>query len=97
MTIDMEEMYRDQAIVNSHLPGYQFFSAYTPYGIQQLDARFARRIQAWKNGEFYLERHWKVGYDYIIADTMKRIEDDINECIHLHPKIKENLLYNLKN
>lgn len=43
---DMDSIYRDQAMVNTRGMGYNFFSAYLPYGIKKMDSWYSRQILA---------------------------------------------------
>jgi hypothetical protein len=43
-TIDMDSIYRDQAIVRTAAVGYRFFTAYTQYGIKKMDQEISQRI-----------------------------------------------------
>jgi hypothetical protein len=94
-SINMDELYRDQAAENFRVPGYQFFSVYTPVGIQRIDARFCKRIQAFKRGESFTERDWRGDVEQVWADTHESLKKDIEENPHLHKDIKANLLFNL--
>ena len=43
--IDMDRIYTDQAMINDRYGDRNFFAAYTPFGIKQLDHAFSKRIQ----------------------------------------------------
>lgn len=45
-TINLEEIYVDQAYKYFSRPGFHFFAAYTPYGIKLKDGEFSHRIVA---------------------------------------------------
>jgi len=70
-------------------------SMYLPLGIMIMDARFCNRILAFKKGESYNELNWRGEVDWVWQDTKEEIERDIERNPHLHPAIKENLLFNL--
>lgn len=74
----IEDYYVDQQYEYFGRPGYQFFNAYTPYGIQRLDSQYGERI---RGGQ----------------EDKKELAKEIRKNIHLHKKIKENLLWNLRN
>jgi hypothetical protein len=42
---DIDAIYVDQAMVNTHNRGFNFFSSYTPYGIKMIDTEYANRIK----------------------------------------------------
>ena len=42
--VNMDKMYVDQSMKNSQYGDRNLFSAYTPYGIKQIDSEFAKRI-----------------------------------------------------
>jgi hypothetical protein len=99
---EFEKMYIDQSIENVSVYDRNITSFYTPDGIRRIDARFCKRIQSFKSGEKYTE----YSYNYSFRPPKKEVENewndtydslkkDIEKNIHLHPKIKENLLYNL--
>jgi hypothetical protein len=46
---DIDSLYVDQAMVRKTYLDRNFFAAYTPWGIRQLDSRFCRRIMALKS------------------------------------------------
>lgn len=103
----MEEIYRDQAFTGKLNFGVSAF--YTSTGIQNLDSEFCKRIQAFKRGESYTKYYWSYWsvwsdepkrppvqkVERVWTDTKKSLTKDITENPHLHPIIKENLLYNL--
>jgi hypothetical protein len=105
--IDMEEMYRDQGGQHTNLPGFQFSAFYTPEGIRRIDARFVKRIEAFKDGKSFTEYSYNYSncrynggipekeVEQVWTDTHESLKKDIEENPHLHPKIKENLLFNL--
>ena len=109
MTDEMEEIYRDQC--GKHVQFYDrtISSFYTPYGIQKLDTRYCNRIRAFQQGKTCTEYAWSYWSPYSNEpkreprreiehqwnDTYESIKKDIDEDPHLHPKIKENLLFNL--
>jgi hypothetical protein len=43
---DGKMIYRDQSRNNFQRSGYQFFASYTPFGIQQIDTAYAKRIMS---------------------------------------------------
>jgi hypothetical protein len=103
----MEEMYLDQGGQHTNLPGYQFAAFYTPEGIRRIDARFVRRIQAFRDGKTFTEysnNYTNARYnggqpvkevERVWTDTYESLKKDIEENPHLHPDIKENLMHNL--
>ncbi len=98
MSIVLTDLYVDQA------PERGFVSAFfTRWGIQKIDSRFHNRIQAFKRGESCTEYALNYSFkppqkevEYFWTDTFESLEKDIKENPHLHDKIKENLLYNLR-
>lgn len=106
--IDFDEIYKDQAIHGISVPGFHFLSAYTPEGIRKLDTLFSRRVMAFKNEESYTEYSYnysecrygkppKKEVERIWTDTFETLSEDIQNNPHLHPIIKENLMFNLNN
>lgn len=107
MTKMMEEIYQDQVMKQVHICDRTISSFYTPTGIQKIDARFANRIQAFHKGESFTEysnNYSKARFndgqpkkevEQVWTDTHESLKKDIEENPHLHPTIKENLLYNL--
>lgn len=107
--LNLDKIYRDQAIENFRHPGIQIASFYTPEGIRRIDSRFCHRIRAFKRGESYTEYRWSYWSPYsdepkrppmqvveqVWTDTHESLTKDINDCPHLHSTIKENLLFNL--
>lgn len=107
-TDTIESWYRDQAYKPGM--NWMFMSDfYTPDGIKQIDSRFCHRILAFQQGKSYMEYSWSYWSPYsdepkraprreverVWTDTLASLSKDIIENPHLHPKIKENLLYNL--
>lgn len=107
--MNFDEIYRDQAIYQISTPGYHVLTAYTPEGIRKLDSLFCQRILAFRRNKPYIEYSWSYWsplsdepkrppvkvVEKIYNDTKKTLKKDIRNNPHLHPIIKENLLYNL--
>ena len=102
----MDRIYVDQGGRDVNIPGFQFLSFYTPDGIKKIDSQFCHRIMAFKRGESYTEYSWsyedfwKTGspckkVEMKWTDTLESLTNDIKNNVHLHPKIKKNLMYNL--
>ena len=105
----IDKLYLDQAMQGFKHPGIQFMSFYTPEGIRRMDTLFCNRIRACKRGEPFTEYamcYWSVfskkpkheprrEVERVWKDTKKSLTKDIKDNPHLHPKIKENLLFNL--
>ena len=101
--VPVHRIYIDQGMVGTSRPGYHFFAAYTPYGIQKLESKFAQRIQAWARGEGYPEYgyhrvngHLERKVDYVYRDKFEKLLKEIKTNKHLHRIIKQNLVQNLR-
>jgi hypothetical protein len=69
----MDEMYIDQAMFQTATDeGFRCFSAYTPYGIKQIDHSFCRRIQAFQRDPKDIRR--EILFEYLIE--RKRIQKE---------------------
>lgn len=88
----MEEMYVDQAINQRRQLSY----FYTPEGIRRMDTLLSNRIRAFGRRESFTQLDWRGGVEWVWEDTAKILRHDIRTNPHLHPKIKENLLFNLR-
>lgn len=101
--MNMDELYRDYAgVQTSHVYDRAISSILLPEGIRRLDTRFANRICAFKDGKSFTEYSYNYSskpprkeVERIWADTYDSLKEDIERCPHLHPTIKENLLFNL--
>ena len=98
----MEELYRDQGGQHMQVYDRTISSFYTPEGIRRIDARFIHRIQAFLDGKSFTEYSYNYSFkppkrevEQVWTDTHESLKKDIEENPHLHPKIKENLLFNL--
>lgn len=103
----IESWYVDQCGSGINVPGFQCNSFYTPDGIKKIDSRFCHRIWAFKEGKSYTEYSYSYKdcarlqkpptreVEMVWTDTLASLSKDILENPHLHPRIKENLLYNL--
>jgi hypothetical protein len=96
------EIYRDQVIDSIIHPGMQMVSVYTPLGIQRIDNRFCKRIMSFKKKESFTEHSYNYSFkppkkeiEQVWTDTYESLHNDIVNNPHLHPTIKENLLFNL--
>jgi hypothetical protein len=107
-SVNMDEVYRDQGGRGFIHPGIQITSFYTPTGIKRIDTRFGNRIRSFGNGEPFIEYSYsysecragkppKREVEMIWSDSYESLKKDIEENPHLHPTIKENLLFNLEN
>jgi hypothetical protein len=101
MPANIEDLYIDQAMCS----GEGFFSAYTPWGIKQLDSNYSRRIMNLArdpeevraeifNNEFLRESEKEEQLQYL-GESPEALENDIYSDEHLHPCIIENLIGNL--
>ena len=88
MPENIDDLYVDQAMSYG---GY-FFSAYTPYGIKQIDSDFCHRIQNIGTDNTYTSRREEREYT---KEDPEKLRNDILDNQHLHPCIIENLLQNL--
>lgn len=99
---NLDKIYIDQTICRTSFFDRTITNFYTPEGIRKMDALFVKRIRAFKEGKKCVE----YSYNYSLKpprkeienewnDTYESLKNDIEDNIHLHPKIKENLLYNL--
>jgi hypothetical protein len=99
----MAELYVDQAPKSTSFFDRRISSFYTPEGILRIDKRFMHRIMAFKEGKDFVEYSYSYSHkppkkevERIWSDTMESLTKDIKENPHLHPEIKANLLFNLR-
>ncbi len=78
--VDVDKIYFDQAMEKGQVLWRSITSAFTPFGIKQIDSKFARRITE--------------GIPSGKEDPVK-LEEDIRANENLHKIIKDNLIENL--
>jgi hypothetical protein len=80
---DIMEYYRDYAPSYINTPGFSMSCVLLELGIKRLDSWFVHEIRKLENGESKY--------------TRKELINGIRRCPHLHPMIKNNLVFNCKN
>lgn len=102
--INIDKLYQDQCLETGNLGGLLVYNILLPRGIKKLDQRFTNRILAFGRNEIFTDYAYNYSFsppkqevEMVYDDTYEGLKKEITSDSHLHPIIKENLLFNLKN